>query len=255
MAHLIGKRIGKGKFGDVFIHTSNSNHVVKRLLNKNAETELEIFAKMDPHPNVIRMITSCKSGLYTYLVFPRYDMDLHEYVQKHPKGLDSIVAAQILVHVLAGLECLHDQGIIHRDIKPDNILLVRSSLHAVISDLGWATRDTIREDAKPCAIMYRAPEIMDENGYNAKIDVWALGCVYAEMRLGSPLFLGADTEDKLQAKHDAMYIEELCLHMDVQEHRNWARMMEKPPKKRTSAGFSYIVWSDYLSSTLSSFII
>jgi serine/threonine protein kinase len=225
--------------------------VVKRVSNKDAETELDIFAEMEPHPNVIRLIATCTSGLFTYLVFPRYDMDLHAYIQQHPKGLDSIVASHILLHVLAGLDSLHGQGIIHRDIKPDNILLVLPSLHAVISDLGWATRDTIRESAKPCAMFYRAPEIMDENGYGAKIDVWALGCVYAEMRVGSPLFLGAHSQDTLQAMHDAMFVDQLCLHMDVQEHRNWAKMMEKAPKKRTSAGFSYIVWSDYVECSMS----
>lgn len=95
--------------------------------------------------------------------------------------------------LLRGLAYIHNEGVMHRDIKPQN-LLVDPTCHILkICDFGSAKKYK-EEDASIAYITsryYRAPELIFGNTkYDTKIDIWSAGCVIAEVVLGEPLFRG-----------------------------------------------------------------
>jgi cyclin-dependent kinase 2 len=102
----------------------------------------------------------------------------------------------LIFQLLRGLEHLHAHGIIHRDLKPHNILVQRDSLALAIADMGMSRPADAA--ARPlteqrCTPLYRAPEVfLGADQYHTPVDIWAAGCVFAEMFLLEPLFNYSD---------------------------------------------------------------
>lgn len=93
--------------------------------------------------------------------------------------------------MLKGMEVLHSRMILHRDIKPENILIAKDGT-LKITDFGLAR---LWEDkpmtTQTCTLQYRSPELyFNSSYYGPSIDIWALGCVFAELYLRKPLFYG-----------------------------------------------------------------
>ncbi len=100
--------------------------------------------------------------------------------------------------LLQSLRYCHEKGILHRDVKPSNLLLSRSNI-LKLADFGMAHIST--EDfplsANVVTLWYRAPELLaatDSIRYTSKVDIWSAGCVIGEMFLHTPLFPGKDPE-------------------------------------------------------------
>jgi glycogen synthase kinase 3 beta len=105
--------------------------------------------------------------------------------------------------VFAGLAYLHDLGVTHRDLKPENVLV--DTDHGILKICDFGSAKILRPDEASTAYIasryYRAPElIMGCSYYSTAIDIWAAGCVLAEMLLGgSPIFDGRSPLDQLAA--------------------------------------------------------
>jgi len=204
--------IGVGTFGSVFMVKNNNGEFlalkkVKQDYNfKNRE--LEIICKIS-HPNCLKYIDH-----YITEEGPNSSTFLHLITRLFPKTLNqlSISSTNDLVfysrlfgyQIFAGLHYLHEKTICHRDIKPSNILIDPNQGFLQICDFGSAKYITDNEFSNSyiATRCYRAPELLlDCQQYSFSIDIWASGCVLAEMflRNGNCLFNGKNSECVLES--------------------------------------------------------
>eukprot|EP00775_Hariotina_reticulata_P002775 gene2775-3068_t len=179
---------------------------IKRLnLDKNWDLAALIreatLMKRLSHPNVLPLHAAFVHGRELWMVMPLMGLGSLRSIMKRefPQGLDEIVIATIMKYVLLGLEYLHKNGGIHRDVKADNILLAPGG-EVVLADFGVAachntcnvSMVNIDMDAlmastfvgTPC---WMAPEVMQqEDGYSTSADIWSFGITMIELAHGQP---------------------------------------------------------------------
>ena len=146
------------------------------------------------HPNVVTFIDRGSTENDDYLVFEYVEgRSLKELVREKP--LDVAEAGRILGQVAEGLAAAHQAGIVHRDVKPQNILIDRQG-HAKVTDFGIATGPDWTRVTKAGSIIgsarYMSPEQMRSKPVDARSDIYSLGVVMYEMLAGHPPFDGAN---------------------------------------------------------------
>lgn len=152
-----------------------------------------------------------------YLILEYMESDLEAIIKaKDEIPLLSIAHVKTYLRMLlTGVQELHARGILHRDLKPNNLLLSKTQHTAKITDFGMATMIDLpsksdgdndgnsKTTAKKRSIQvvtraYRAPELFfGEDEYGVEVDVWSIGCIFAEMLLREPFFDGASDIDQL----------------------------------------------------------
>lgn len=168
-------------------------------LAKRTLRELK-FLRYFNHENIInllRVMRPNKSSLKIYMVSELLETDL-AMVIRSPQTLTDEHCQFFLYQVLRGLKYIHSASVIHRDLKPRN-LLVNSNCDLKICDLGLA-RTLVSEDETAtmsnyiATRWYRAPEICFSRAkYTQAVDMWAVGCILAELLIRRPLFPGRDS--------------------------------------------------------------
>lgn len=124
---------------------------------------------------------------------------LNNRLRSERKRPDLSMVKKCAFQMFRGLAYLHKMGIVHRDIKPDNLLFNEATGSLKIGDFGLAKIITSESESSFYVgnRMYRAPELIYEcTTYRTAIDIWSAGCVLAEMILLKPVFCGADTNDQ-----------------------------------------------------------
>lgn len=92
--------------------------------------------------------------------------------------------------IIIAVNFMHQNGVLHRDLKPANILVTKDCKKIKIADLGLSRQQTLMRDMSPeiFTLWYRAPEIMlGDKEYGVGVDIWAIGCIMAELFLLKPL--------------------------------------------------------------------
>jgi len=172
-------------------------------LQQNLASEIHILKHMR-HPNVVALYTFQKRSSTICLVLEYCGGgDLHRFIREQPNGrLREDIAQRFLRHLASGLQFLWEENLIHRDIKPQNILLTERSENAVlkIADFGFARYiGPTALAATLCGTpLYMAPEVLENSQYDTKADIWSVGCVYFEMLVGKPPFTGANHVELLK---------------------------------------------------------
>ena len=212
-------RLGGGSFADVYKarEKSTGEFVAIKILKKKYKKwdecielreckSLQILNKASFNEkgidNIIklkRIIFIDKTGVLN-LVFEFMEKDLLILMKSYePKRLPESKIKDIIYQTLLGLAYMHKYGFFHRDLKPENLLLVGDRVK--IADFGLAReiRSIPPYTEYVSTRYYRAPEcILKSTNYNSPIDIWALGCVMAEMYLHpQPLFYGANEKEVL----------------------------------------------------------
>lgn len=212
------KVIGQGTFGVVYkaidFETKKTVAIKKVYQDPNYRNrEFMIVVELD-HINCIKVHNyfftndakakgSSKKSTYLNLVMDYVPETLYRVLRYYKKkGMDfpdplgKIYAYQMF----RSLAYIHALGIVHRDIKPQNILIDTGNHRLVMCDFGSAKK--IKQGEKSvayiCSRYYRAPElILGQDRYGPKIDIWSIGCVIAEMFLGEPIFPGTSSKDQM----------------------------------------------------------
>lgn len=204
---------GKGAFGVVyrgFLKSEpNTPLAIKQTVYDPCFSlrEVKLLAQLN-HPNCIRMrryfIENDKdfTGKTMNIVmdFYPYTLDRAIYSMMRAPAIRLEFIRSWAFQLLSAVEHLHSQSICHRDIKPQNLLIDFSGQILVLGDLGSAKvigDQNVKSVAYVCSRFYRAPELIigDEN-YGLQTDMWSVGCVFAEMWLGEPLFRGRSSKDQ-----------------------------------------------------------
>ena len=212
-------RLGGGSFADVYKAREKSTgdivaiKVLKKKYKKLEECNdlrecksLQILNKISIYEKGFENIINLKKIIFTKktgvlnLIFEYMEKDLLELMKSlEPKHLPEERIKDIVYQTLQGLAFMHKYGFFHRDIKPENILLLDDKVK--IADFGLAReiRTLPPYTEYVSTRYYRAPEcILKSTNYNSPIDIWALGCVMAEMYLHpQPLFYGANEKEVL----------------------------------------------------------
>ncbi|KAK2720008.1 hypothetical protein QYM36_004048, partial [Artemia franciscana] len=155
------------------------------------------------HPHIIKLKEVVRENDTLYLIFEHMECNLYELMRSHydkgDKGFPESTVRIVAYQVLDGLNYMHSLGIFHRDLKPENILC--SNLGVIkIGDFGLA-RDIASRPPYTDYVStrwYRAPEVLlQASYYSFPIDIWAVGCIVAEMYTFRPLFPGSSQIDQL----------------------------------------------------------
>lgn len=144
------------------------------------------------------------------LVFELLSIDLLELYRSFParQGIPIKMLRPMVKQILLALEILYEHNIIHCDIKPENILLVRNvhdeSVKVKLIDFGSACYENGNLFSNIQTAYYRAPEVILGSPYDAAIDMWSLGCVIVELYTGFPLFPGKTDHEMLTLMKDIL---------------------------------------------------
>jgi len=244
------RAIGHGAYGFVCSAENTQIHefvAIKKITNlfnnpietKRAIREVQLLRKLR-HENILGLMDLMMNDHRTdlYLVSELMDSDLHQIIVSK-QHLSNDHVQYFVYQILRGLLFIHSANVIHRDLKPSNIL-VNSNCDIKICDFGLARPvDATVEDHKAfmteyvATRWYRAPEIMlSWKQYSFAIDIWATGCILAELLGRMPLFPGKDYMDQL--KRTLNYIgkpsgDEIS-HIRTERARQWVRNFPPTPR-------------------------
>ena len=154
------------------------------------------------HPNIVRIYDVSVKSYLKYIVMERIDgITLKSYIQRRGK-LSTVEILSYTEQILAALSHAHSKGIVHRDIKPQNILLLRSG-KIKVSDFGIATMETeeeINERKAVGTVYYISPEQAAGRKTDGRTDIYSVGVMMYEMATGQLPFV-ADTPVEIARKH------------------------------------------------------
>eukprot|EP00971_Amphidinium_carterae_P277425 5505795-Amphidinium_carterae.1 len=143
------------------------------------------------HPNIIALHASFEDTDSVYLLLEYANGgSLYNMMQRHGRLIEK-QAAKIFVDTAKAVMHLHAKGIIHRDVKPENVLLCEGSSVAKLADFGWCA-EMPKDGAERYTFCgtwdYLAPEMLHNEPHGAPVDVWTLGILLFEMLVGKPPF-------------------------------------------------------------------
>lgn len=222
---------GKGSYGIVFKAWDKVNNklvAIKKVMSvfqskndiKRVMREIKFLQNLS-HPNIVKLLrilipTNKNQFKNIFLVFEYFEYDLRTVIQKQQYRHILIEKRKTLMfQILCAIKYLHENNIVHRDIKPANILVSEDFEQVVLCDFGLA-RYTFHKSLSHiknsveykwtdyiATRWYRPPEICDlqiikEDTSYFTLDIWGIGCLFAEFFTFTPLFKGKDNKHQLQ---------------------------------------------------------
>ena len=202
--------IGEGAYGVVYkaLDKQTQKYVAMKKIRLEVEDdgiphtalrEISLLKQLD-HVNIVKLEGKVWDDSRLYLVFTLIDTDLKTFMTNYPNDLDTNLIRSYTSQILEGLAYIHSRGVMHRDLKPQNILITKDG-GLKLADFGLARLFT--PNLKPLTIevvtrWYRAPEILlGCNTYSSSIDLWSTACIIAEMFMKKALFPGDNEIDQL----------------------------------------------------------
>lgn len=154
------------------------------------------------HKNIVRLYDVLHSDKKLTLVFEHCDQDLKKYFDSLNGEIDMDIVKSFMYQLLRGLAFCHSHNVLHRDLKPQNLLINKNG-ELKLADFGLARAFGIPVkcySAEVVTLWYRPPDVLfGAKLYTTSIDMWSAGCIFAELaNAGRPLFPGSDVDDQLK---------------------------------------------------------
>jgi len=213
----ISQRLGKGAYGIVWKAVDKKTGetvALKKIFDafQNATDaqrtfrEIMFLQELRDHENIVRLdnVLKAENDRDIYLVFEYMETDLHAVIRANI--LKDIHKQYILYQLFKALHYMHSGNVLHRDMKPSNLLL-NSECFLKVADFGLARsiasleNDTVENPVLTDYVAtrwYRAPEILlGSTKYTKGVDMWSVGCILGELLGGKPMFPGTSTMNQL----------------------------------------------------------
>ncbi|KAM0746413.1 Pkinase-domain-containing protein [Meredithblackwellia eburnea MCA 4105] len=245
------QKLGRGKYSEVFEGVDVRNHkmvvikVLKPIKKKKVKRELKVLINLrggeniielldvvrDPHSKTPAIIFEHVNNLDSKILYPKFtDNDVRYYV----------------FELLKALDFCHSKGIIHRDVKPLNILIDHSQRKLRLIDWGLAEfyHPGVELNVRVASRYYKAPELLtDFVAYDYSLDLWSTGCTFGSMIFRKdPLFHGHDNYDQLVKICKVLGTDELFAYIekyDIELDEEYDKILGKHTKKP---------WSKFVTS-------
>ncbi|XP_034668954.1 serine/threonine-protein kinase dyf-5 isoform X1 [Drosophila subobscura] len=201
-------QLGDGTYGTVVLgqrKDTGEKVAIKRMKRKYYSweeamnlREVKSLKKLS-HPNIVKLKEVIRENDTLYFVFEYMKENLYQMIKDRDTHLPEPELKSILFQVLTGLAFMHRHGFFHRDLKPENLLCSGPEL-IKIADFGLAREIRSRPPFTDYVSTrwYRAPEVLlHSTNYGSTIDLWAMGCIMAELYTFRPLFPGSSEVDQL----------------------------------------------------------
>ncbi|BAF24134.1 cyclin-dependent kinase B2-1 [Oryza sativa Japonica Group] len=207
------EKVGEGTYGKVYKAREKATGRIVALkktrlpeddegVPPTALREVSLLRMLSQDSHVVRLL-DLKQGqnkegqTILYLVFEYMDTDLKKFIRAHRQNLQKIPVptVKILMYQLCkGVAFCHGRGVLHRDLKPHNLLMDRKTMALKIADLGLSRSFTVplkKYTHEILTLWYRAPEVLlGAAHYSTPVDIWSVGCIFAELATNQPLFAG-----------------------------------------------------------------
>ncbi|KAE9620936.1 putative protein-serine/threonine kinase CMGC-CDK-Pl family [Lupinus albus] len=207
------EKVGEGTYGKVYRARDKATGKIvalkKTRLHEDDEgvppttlREVSILRMLSRDPHIVRLM-DVKQGqnkegkTVLYLVFEYMDTDLKKFIRSFRSTGQNIPPATVkslMFQLCKGVAFCHGHGILHGDLKPHNLLMDRTTMMLKIADLGLARAFTVpikKYTHEILTLSYRAPEVLlGATHYSMAVDVWSVGCIFAELITKTTLFPG-----------------------------------------------------------------
>eukprot|EP00242_Pyramimonas_sp_CCMP2087_P018443 CAMPEP_0198204824 /NCGR_PEP_ID=MMETSP1445-20131203/8296_1 /TAXON_ID=36898 /ORGANISM="Pyramimonas sp., Strain CCMP2087" /LENGTH=467 /DNA_ID=CAMNT_0043876887 /DNA_START=528 /DNA_END=1927 /DNA_ORIENTATION=+ len=205
--YKVMKQLGDGTYGAVWKATNRqTNEVVaiKKMKRKfysweecMALREVKSLRKLN-HPNVVKLKEVIRENDELYFVFEYMDCNLYQLIKDRDKYLPEAKVRNWMFQIIQSMAYIHKHGYFHRDMKPENLLVHHDTVK--LADFGLAREIRSRPPYTDYVSTrwYRAPEVLLRSAYySAPIDMFAIGCIMAELYTLRPLFPGSSETDEI----------------------------------------------------------
>lgn len=206
------QKCGEGAYGKVYLATdlkNNASVAIKKIKLGSVEEGVPISSireisllKELSHKNVVKLMDIIHLESKIILVFEYVNQDLKKLLKSYQgQGLESKFYKSLLYQLLKGIQYVHKLKILHRDLKSENLLVSNDGI-LKIADFGLARGyglpiKQFRNDV--VSLWYRAPDILLGNeSYTVSVDMWSVGCIFAEMVNGSIFFQAYSEKDQIK---------------------------------------------------------
>ena len=200
--------LGHGSYGRVYRarDVENNTYIAMKKMNIDLESggvptttlrEVALLKEMS-HPHIVKLFDVVVTERKLFLIFEFLEKDLRKALDEAPFGAEQ--TRKIMSQILGALVFCHSRRFMHRDLKPANIL-IDNEFNIKLADFGLAR--TCQIPGKPYTnevqtLWYRAPEVLlGCEQYSVSIDMWSLGCIFAELICCRPLFRGNSALNQL----------------------------------------------------------
>ncbi len=240
------------KIFDAFQNKTDAQRTFREIMYLKAIKDHDADHPGLGHENIItlRNVLKAENDKDIYLIFDFMDTDLHAVIRANI--LEPVHKQFIVYQSLKALYFCHAAHICHRDLKPSNLLLNEECLLKV-ADFGLArSLQSLHSEAEKGSVLtdyvatrwYRAPEILlGSTCYSLAVDMWAMGCIIAEMFVGKPLLPGSSTMNQLErilevtgrpekgdiAAIKSKYAETMLMNIRAERSRDIAALMKGAP--------------------------
>lgn len=241
--------LGKGQFGLVKLatHKKTGKKVAIKTVHKKDMKPIEIYQqrreidvlKMSQHPNIVGLIDLFENSDYYYIVLEYMQgKDLFDYIQYRSFKINEHRVKQLAYQIGIALKFLHNYGIVHRDLKLENVMMSDNGETAVpkLVDFGLAKMIGPNEKAdEPFGTLgYVAPEVLKKEPYSFSCDLWSYGCIIYALLSGSLPFDHESQKETIKMTLESRLEFDLACWDKVSETCKdlLTRLLIKDPKKR-----------------------